>query len=199
MGVGRAPPMNCVNIPLDFLPADLGENERELLATLMESHRQAARNNANLSKAVAVEAWRGSGSFVQAACAGCLTIGGLHAPIAAARKVWCHATITRLTMRVRDGEKVPGFGNSFFKDRIDPAFEPVAELLKVKFPMAASHLDDLTEAVWRGGKRIFPNAALLTAAVCELIGIPEGIEEALFILARLPVWAADMMFVSSHR
>lgn len=39
------------------------------------------------------------------------------------------------------------------------------------------------------GKTIYPNAALYTAAVCSIVGFPYGVEDLLFIMARLPVWA----------
>ncbi len=172
----------------DLLPPLTPEKEA-LLEALFEAHTKAARDNNNLSSAVARAAWKGSRSFVQAVTSATLTIGGDHGPIVQARDLFRSAKPADIDHMIQMGQKIPGFGNSFFKDRIDPAFQPVADLLQEKFTDAWVRIVTLRNALAQAGKSLFPNAAILSAAVCEVLGVPDGIEPLLFLLPRLPVWA----------
>lgn len=178
-----------ITIRADFIPA-LDAPMRVLLDTLMDSHRSAAQNNPNASKTAAVQAWHGSGNYVQGVCAGLLTTGAKHAPLRAARAVF-RSTPLQIEVRANRGEIVPGFGNSFYKDMIDPSFQPVMDEL-MKFP-GGRKVTELRDAMWRAKRQVWPNAALLTAAVCDTIKCPDGIEEFFFLTARLPVWTAAML------
>ena len=177
-----------VSIMLPFLK-ELNGEASELLQVCCNCHRRAAADNNNLSGAVAQEAMLGSGSFAQAACAAILSTGNRHAPIRAARHVLREGTPGAIREGVRNGLLIAGFGNSFFKDSIDPAFQPLADQLAADFPDIWDTILSVQEAIRDSGKDLHPNAAILTAAVCEIIDMPDGIEEALFILPRLPVWA----------
>ncbi len=183
------PVSEYVTIRCDFLPK-LDAGQRALLDITMEAQRNAAANNTNMSKVAAVQAWQGSGSYVQAVCAGLLTTGLRHAPLQAARKTFRSSPL-QIEVDAANDRIIPGFGNSFFKDRIDPSLQPVMDEL-MKFP-GGRKITELRDAMWRANRKVWPNAALLTAAVCDTIECPEGVEEFFFLTARLPVWTAAML------
>lgn len=179
-----------LNIDLGSLvPGIPSTADLALLDALVLGHRTAAKNNANLSKTVCIQASWGSGHFRQGAAAAILTLGLTHAPLTAAREVFELADLDQVTQQVKNGQIVPGFGNSFFRDHIDPAFKPVHMELGKNYERQYRRLEELTKAVWDGGKKVWPNAALYTAVVCSAVGFPKGVEEVLFLLPRLPVWA----------
>lgn len=182
MGAYRSP----FDLMVDRCQAEIPVIEKmNWLRQLIAAHMMAAQNNDNLSKGVFVAASRGNGSFVNSVIAALASIGHLHAPIWEARQVFFRDK--------EPGEKIPGLGNSFFKCHLDPAFKPLADALN-------NHGSPETERiVWQmtgrakvlipKGKALAINAALLTAAVCELIGYPDGLESEIFIHARLALWA----------
>lgn len=161
--------------------------KERLLATLFEAHRTAATDNANLSKALVNEAARGSLNFITAIIAGLSCLGGVHAPVTAARKVIYFWPRARLQTMINCGAMIPGWGNAFFKDKIDPAFVPLARLLVEEYPKETERLDAITELL--RPKKLLPNAAAYTAVTAELLGLHFGLEVALFLAPRLPVWA----------
>lgn len=177
-----------VSIELPFLGAVTAEGAA-LLQLCFVCHAAAARANDNLSGAIVQNAMRGSGSFRQAVCAGVLSTGDIHAPIGRARAVLRGLTASEAEEAVRSGLLIAGYGNAFFKDRIDPSFQPLADALRDVAPDLWETIVGIQSAIDRAGHALFPNAAILTAAVCEIVGVPDGIEDSLFIMARLPVWA----------
>jgi citrate synthase len=163
-----------------------GTKDDTLLNLLVMAHQKAARDNPNASAELCRIATEGSGDFTKGLIAALATTGGAHAPLAAARKVWKDG----LNDDHWDGEKVPGFGNSFYKDIIDPAFVPVVTYIRDKYYTEYKELAHLKADVKKyTGKDLQPNAAILTAMVCEILEIPEGMEILVFLLARAPVWA----------
>lgn len=194
-------PPNSVRIDLgNLLPGAATPQHFELLDLLIMAHRNAALNNANLSKTVCVQACYGSGKFRQGVAAGVLSIGDVHAPLQSAREVYEFAEVEQIRQQVANGMIVPGFGNSFFKTHVDPAFKDLYVHLKSHFPEEEQRIAALTDAVWRGLKakggkttQLWPNAALFTAAVCKAVSFPHGVEELLFLLPRMPVWAEACM------
>jgi hypothetical protein len=175
-------------IDFDFLPDHDCEQEAALLTCLMEAHRRATRDNQNISKIVATTVYQTSGSFVQALAAGVLTVGGIHAPVEAARRDFCEFEPEVYRLRIRSKERLAGLGNDFYKDRIDPAFQPVMVELERHWPDAFARLQAMSKIAFEE-KKLFLNAALLTAACCEICKVPPGIEYALLFVARMPVWA----------
>jgi citrate synthase len=93
---------------------------------------------------------------------------------------------------IRRGQMIAGFGNSFYKTSIDPAFNDVMAILQVSFPKVMARINELSGWLIEAGKPLYPNAALITAAVCSELGIRGGTETSLFILWRLPVWVNEM-------
>jgi citrate synthase len=176
-----------LSINLPFVHGGLPE--RIVLEELLTAHRHAAQDNPNASSQVAAFVLEAGCTFSQAVAAAVSTLGGLHAPLRAARDVYRYGEPAEITARASAGEKIPGFGNSFHRDRVDPAFANVGAVLELHFPAAVARIEELQAAVWAAGKKVWPNAALFTAAVCEICRVPDGREEALFLMARIPAWA----------
>lgn len=164
--------------------------KRGLLSMLFVAHEESARNNANLSNAAVDIARIGGVSFGQAVIAAVSTLGERHGPITSARSVLYARPNEAIHSAIESGVKLPGWGNSFFKDRIDPAWSSLNEAIKDAFPEDSQRLDSITSWLWEAGKRVHPNAAAFTAIVAERIGLPVGAEVGLFVAARLPVWAS---------
>lgn len=194
-----APP-NSVRIDLGNLLQRASTPEHfELLDLLLTAHRNAAQDNANISKQLCVAASYGSGKFRQGLIAAIASIGDTHAPLTAAREVFENAEFDQVQQQAANGAIIPGFGNSFFKTHIDPAFKPVHLHLGKHFTREENRLAKLTESVWKGIKakergtdkdtQLWPNAAMYTAIAAQLLGVPHGLEEVLFLLPRIPVWA----------
>jgi citrate synthase len=86
--------------------------------------------------------------------------------------------------------KIPGWGNSFYPNTLDPAWRNMDALIRAEHSKEAKRLDEITDLI-RSVKRrvIFPNAAAYTAIVAELLELEMGVEAVLFIAGRLPAWA----------
>lgn len=163
---------------------------------LVAAHRRAAAANQPVSNAVCAAVADGSGSFAAGVAAAILSTGGKHAPFVEARKVLrgdCdhdgrnyHGGGGNLQERVAYGWKVPGFGNSFHRDQVDPAFMPLALMLSLP---TRNRIISLASSLWQIGKRVHPNAAMFTAAVLEELELPDEFGLVAFVLGRLPEWA----------
>jgi citrate synthase len=167
---------------------------QELLSALEAAHFRAALSNDNTSSRVALATYISSGDIGKAVAAACLVQGGLHAPITQARALLdAEFPVGALQEILRRDERVPGFGNSFYKDRIDPAYQPVFDLLPARIAgdiyVLRNHL--LAD--------IHPNAAIITAAVAKVVGLPAGIEPAIFIYCRTPAWVQLCMKAKSPK
>ena len=174
---------------------DLCKNKDEqLLDVLFEAQASAARNNQNASSVAVKMAGMGSGSFDKAVIAAICMIGSIHAPVSQTRELMFDRDIETIEGKiiaiVQNGGKVPGFGNSFYKDSIDPSFLNIAEYINSNYERTRNRI------FWAGvyvekatGTLLFPNAAMFTAATADILGFPKGVESLLFIASRLPVWA----------
>jgi hypothetical protein len=168
-----------VEIDIPFL-SELPEVEMAYVQAVFNAHQTAARINNNVSSQVARGATFASGSFRQGVMAAIGTIGGVHAPIRAAK-------IALLTIKpetqLPPGARIPGWGNSFFKGVIDPAWKEADALLPNGFREV---LDMITKKI---GKPVVPNAAAYSAIACIVAGVPDQFEDLFFMLPRIPVWA----------
>ncbi|MEO8482176.1 MAG: hypothetical protein ABI634_08205 [Acidobacteriota bacterium] len=162
----------------------------DLLEALIRAHYAAARDNANLSKQVVGEAAVGSGDFAKAAVAGLLSFGGLHGPVLQARSLLRNATPEKISAILSDRSlRIPGWGNSFFKNRVDPAWDDVVVLLRER-PIWQT-IEMIDAVVKSYGKTIHPNAALFSAACMEEMVWLDGTEMLIVLVARAPVWALE--------
>ena len=179
-----------LNLNIDFALADATPRKLELLQAVFDAHDMAARNNQNSSSGAAVNAFFGSGQLTNGIASAILTLGDAHGPIGPARFVYERFDERALKSAIEAGMKIPGFGNSFFKDQIDPAWSRVSELIKSDFPNANARIEQLHGWMKEAGKNIHPNAALYTAVVCSELGVIPGAESAIFILARTAAWTS---------
>jgi hypothetical protein len=168
-----------VTIEIPFLLEPSVMVQRYLRA-VFRAHQKAAKDNPNVSSQVVQAATFGSSLFRQGVMAAIGTMGVRHAPIGDAR--WG-------LMKGWTGPWIPGWGNSFHKGKIDPAWDEPARLLSVDFPDWQKKLDAITNDLHAKGKMVYPNAAAFSAIACELVQLPWGLEDLFFLLPRLPIWA----------
>ena len=153
---------------------------QELLSELEAAHFRAALSNENTSSAVAVATYKASGDMGKAIAAASLAQGGLHAPITQARALLdAEFPLGVMQTILQRGERVPGFGNSFYKNRIDPSFQALYDELPFSVRAEIERLAPFN---------LWPNAAIITAAVAKIADLPAGIEPAIFIYCRVPAW-----------
>jgi citrate synthase len=153
----------------------------------------AARNNQNASSGAAVNAFFGSAQLTNAIASAILTLGDAHGPIGPARFVYEKFDERSLKSAILSGMKIPGFGNSFFKDSIDPAWSRVREIIEVDFKKANDRINQLHRWMKEVGKDVHPNAALYSAVICNELGMIHGSESAIFVLARTAAWTSLCM------
>lgn len=179
-----------LNLNIDFALNEASPEKLRLLQAVFDAHDLAARNNQNASSSAAVNAFFGSGNLVNGIASAALTLGEAHGPIGPARFVYERFDERALKSAIQTGMKIPGFGNSFFKDKIDPAWSNVYEIIKADFPTANSRINQLHGWMKEAGKDLYPNAALYTAVVCSELGMIPNSESAIFILARTSAWTS---------
>lgn len=168
------------------------EAEERLLGALYQAHAQCVFRD-NCSTVALAQAAAGSRSLTQSYIAALATLGEMHGPIEGAydrinQWEWAGSLISRHGFD--DTFKLPGWGNSFIKGRIDDALLPVDQTLEALFPKLHSRLLEITEALHIHGKKVFPNPACYTAAVALVIGLPKHLAPMLFVQARLEAWAS---------
>lgn len=166
---------------------ELTGHDAMLLSMVWDAHVCAAETNDSLSKSIAYQVGVGSGSFCHSAAAAMLSTGTRHGPIRAARSS-LDLTSEQAEQYARSGLKIPGFGNSFFKTSLDPAWEQVNTYIVSYYPEQASRIENVRTGLWNAGKKLYVNAAGLTAATCDALQLPYGVEDGLFVFPRINVW-----------
>ena len=180
----------------------------ELIGLLIRAHESAARNNkGNLSSVVATTAYIGSLNYLQGISAGILSLGGVHAPIEKCRKLLKKLqTMSPMGFElhilgyIQNKKKVPGFGHSFYKEGIDPAFAAAYNRYLDLVQAYGSrnligemnrHLEDAFQRCEKKFK-IHPNAALITAAISEFLDLDPGSEMVIALRGRITAWVDEM-------
>ena len=179
-----------LKLNIDFALAEVTPKKLELLQAVFDAHDMAARNNQNSSSGAAVNAFFGSAQLTNAIASAMLTLGDAHGPIGPARFVYEKFDERSLKSAIESGMKIPGFGNSFFKDSIDPAWSRVREIIEADFPRASGRINQLHGWMKEAGKYLHPTAALYSAVICSELGMIPGSESAIFILARTAAWTS---------
>lgn len=175
----------------------LTEPEARLVAALYAAH-SACVFRPNCSTTACQQAAGGSRSLPQSIIAALACLGEMHGPIEAAydvlhRSTECNANGMKARIEFlffEGGGKIPGWGNSFVKGRIDDAFLPVDQTLEAHFPRMHSRLREITDALHARGKNVFPNPGAYAAAVALILGMPKHLAPMLFIQARLEAWCS---------
>jgi len=153
--------------------------ERTLLGELHAAHLISSyRNNAS-SVAVANSAG-GSGNYFQSIASALLTLGGMHGPL--------FQSYDFLTGKTFDGIQ-PGWGNSFVKGELDPAWIKVDLFIKEHWPEIHRRIEQKTKELHESGKVVFPNPSIYTAAVALAIRLPRDIVPILFVASRIEAWS----------
>jgi citrate synthase len=170
----------------------------ELLDTLCWCNQAAATTNANASSAAVANAAVCGSRFEHSVASALLTLGGTHGPLGAARDVIYRVSEREIIVKLEDGEILPGWGNSFHKKSIDPAFVPMDHLLREQYHEHHKKLDEITQLIFKvRGRCLYPNAAAYGGITAEILGLTHGTEVILFIASRLPSWA--MQYVGSRQ
>lgn len=181
--------MNLLGVPW-WRPQPLTPPEMRLLQCVADAHAASALRE-NVSSQVMRVAAAGSGSFSQALCAGLSTLGDRHAPITQTCYLLAgDRPAVQASALLRAVDKVPGWGNSFFRGEPDPLWQEVDEELQAGFPDWHAKLLAVTATLHWAGKRLFPNPSAYTAATALAVGLPPACASYLFIAARLDSWAA---------
>lgn len=161
--------------------------EERLTQRLYEAHAKCVYRD-NCSTAALVQAAGGSRSLTQGYIAALASLGEMHGPIEGAMEVI--ETVQKGEVTFSSLWKLPGWGNSFIKGRIDDAFLPVDQVLEAHFPRTHSRIREITDTLHARGKHVFPNPAAYTACVAIVLQMPRHLAPMLFVQARLEPWAS---------
>lgn len=160
----------------------------KLFDLLMEAHAMTALSNANASSGACVNAGAVTGKLTNGLASAILCLGGHHAPIMEARLVYTQWTKEHIKEALMWNKFIPGFGNAFYKDSIDPAWQAVDAYLYTTYPAEYERIRELQRWLQGQDVNLYPNAALYSAVACDIMGCVWGAEVSLLILARLPMW-----------
>lgn len=167
--------------------APLTEHEQLLLDRLYEAHAQSAFRENCSTQALCVAA-AGSRSLPQSLIAALSTLGERHAPLVATYELLSDSDPVGIaSFMLANGQKVPGWGNSFYKGP-DPLWVPVMQVLDEHFIHMAAKLTSISAVFYSRGKPLQPNPSAFTAATAIILGMPKELSPWLFISARLTPW-----------
>lgn len=184
------------------------ERAQMLIETLLEAHYKAGKTNNSISREVAAMAFYGSGDPMGSCASALLTTGKAHGPLDECRDILMSfrrskkETIDMLRQYCLMGKKLPGIGNSFFKDKVDPAFQEAYRDYRSLYLDAQNDQPLLDAYVFECNKMLSefkekpmqlpPNAAGITAAICDLLNRPRYEQNWFFIAGRSKAWLEDM-------
>lgn len=159
-----------------------------LFRAVCEAHYVSATENDNVSSAAVRLVRSGNpGQPMAAIAAAVLTVGQRHGPVDDARAMWRMDDDELRALR-DSGATVAGFGNAFWKDDIDPAWNPVRDILTSLFPEEAKRLEAKAAIMQEKSTKLHPNPGCFTAIACEVGGIPQGRSHLLYLFGRIPAW-----------
>jgi len=150
-----------------------------LFNLLFQAHFECTFRD-NCSTMALQQAAFGSGKLANGIIAALACLGETHGPIEEAYEVL-------KSNEVREGT-IPGWGNSFIRGEVDPAFLKVDQFIESTHPRLHSRLREITDTLHARGKQVFPNPAAYTAAAAIILGMPQNLAPLLFIQARTQAW-----------
>lgn len=139
----------------------------------------------------------GTGDYFKAIASAILMLGGIHGPLTQTYDLLAlECPLDEVARRLDNGFRVPGWGNGFYKDGVEPAFLPVSEeLIKVN-PEICERILSITEFLHNKRElKIWPNPSCFTAATAITVGLPREAVGVLALQGRLMVWTEDFMRV----
>lgn len=165
------------------------DTSARLLNLLYQAHAEVALRD-NPSKEAVRLAAIGSGMYFNAIAAALMTYGGVHGPLTQAYDLLALADpFVSIDYRLENNFRVPGWGNGYYKDGVEPAFVEVKEELKGVNPRLHDKIDLITEYLHEEKQlKLYPNPACFTAATALTVGIPRDAVGVLVIQARLVPW-----------
>ena len=172
----------------------LTDIEGELLELCLDAHQKSAFRN-NFSSVAVAQSAISSGDLTKAITAALSMIGGMHAPLVESLSVLTNCKL-RLEA-VPDGYKLPGWGNSFEKGHPDTLWKDVDKCLADNFPEIHSRICEITDALHKFGKEVFPNPSCYTAAVGVALKMPASVLPWLFVSGRLNAWS--LLFLNQQK
>lgn len=155
----------------------------------MRAHGASAHRK-NCSTLGLLNAYAGSGDYVQAIIGALSTLGGKHAPLLATYQV-LKDTGGPTKALLSCGAKIPGWGNSFVKGGPDELWSAVEECLDA-FPIGA-RLREITEALHAVGKLVYPNPSGYSAAAAIVLKMPPEILPWFLVAGRLASWSQILL------
>jgi len=160
-----------------------------LLSLLYQAHEEVALRD-NPSKEAVRLAAMGSGLYFNAIAAALMTYGGVHGPLVQTYDLLTiDEPFDHIDLRLRNGFRIPGWGNGYHKDGVEPAFVEVKEELKGVNPRLHDKIDLITGYIQDEKKlKLYPNPACFTAATAITTGIPREAVGVLVVQARLIPW-----------
>lgn len=162
--------------------------EAQLLKLVFTALRDTALGVPEPSSLAVLQAGQVGVPFAQAIIAGVATLGGLHGAVTQAR-VTLLAPMERIEDALAQGRRIAGFGNSTYRDQLEPACEEVSAFVGDHFPEYAQKIalvgDTLEKHV---GRRLHPNVSMFTALAAEVTGQPHGTEVGILVRAGIPAW-----------
>jgi citrate synthase len=123
-------------------------------------------------------------SLTESVAAGLLSLGGFHAPVAEAMRVWERGEDEEY---LRLWTIIPGFGSSWYTGEPDPllaAFgeEALTDEEQTRLSRITADVQTITQ------KHIFPNAAMYTAIVAARLGYDPEFAASLLVRGRVDTW-----------
>jgi hypothetical protein len=160
-----------------------------LYSLQQEAHANSALANDNLSSAFVINMARVGKSYTEAIATAILSLGNIHGPVKEAREILYRTDNSDIESALDSGLLIPGFGNAFYKDGIDPAWNKYEKELKLNWKEHADRIEAVRELIKTKKQiEIFPNPAAFTAVVAELLDVAPGTEISLAISARIVAW-----------
>lgn len=160
----------------------------ELKELLEKAHYECCKRS-NISSFVLLQAYAGSSFAPQAISAAVNCFGDFHAPINRALILISNPEYDlAVAAMLRSRMKIPGWGSDFVKGKEDPIFSPLSNYLKDKHSTVFDILYHITTILHHEGKYIYPNAAVMTAAVGLILGYSIKTIYFLLIECRLRGW-----------
>ena len=167
----------------------LTEQENHLLNALFFAHNRAAFRP-NISTQTVQATMYGSGDYGKAIAGAILTLGGVHAPLAATLELLNQDDPYHAAGRILEaGKKVPGWGSSFVKGEPDQEWAEIHGLIESMSQPMTEALSRITLRLYEHGKVIYPNPSAYTAAVAIILHMPQSIVPWLLIAGRLAAWS----------
>lgn len=163
----------------------------ELLKAFYQAQKETACRD-NVSHKALVMATYGSGSIIQALIAAIASSGGLHGPVQATYDLLTNPDPpAEIDRRIAAGLQIPGWGNSFHKEGIEPVYQPVMDELRKRNELLAAKIDRITEYLHGLGILIYPNTTTFICSVGIVECIPVEVMMVLPIEGRLWAWAEE--------